>query len=279
MNKSDLIIQIGTGSIIQHGKQNNRIYLMKLNIMDTDRILNEITKLAAKYNYSKLFCKIPAQVAPLFFARGYILEGYVPAFYNGKEDAFFISNFLDRERQLKTSDSKLKEFYNLLQKEKKRNDYSPNDNYTIRKLERNDIPMMAKIYRETFESYPFPIQDPRYIAETMINHVQYFGAFKEGELAAIASSEIDFNGKNAEMTDFATRKTHTGQHLSCLLLETMEHEMKKQGIVTLYTIARLNSIPMNKTFIRFDFNYSGTLINNTNIAGKIESMNLYYKHI
>jgi len=55
--------------------------------------------------------------------------------------------------------------------------------------------------------------------------------------------------------------------------------MKSLGIKVVYTIARLNSIPMNKTFLRLNYQYSGTLINNTNIAGKIESMNILYKHI
>ncbi len=55
--------------------------------------------------------------------------------------------------------------------------------------------------------------------------------------------------------------------------------MKAQDIKTLYTIARLNSPAMNKTFLRLNYTYSGTLIKNTNIAGKIESMNVYYKAI
>ena len=43
--------------------------------------------------------------------------------------------------------------------------------------------------------------------------------------------------------------------------------------------ARLNSIGMNKPFLNLKYSFSGTLIMNTNIAGKIESMNVYYKHI
>jgi putative beta-lysine N-acetyltransferase len=109
--------------------------------------------------------------------------------------------------------------------------------------------------------------------------VQYFGAEKDGKLAALSSSEIDFKGQNAEMTDFATHPDHTGNNLSNLLLRQMEKQMKQQGINTLYTIARLNSIPMNKTFLKNEYQYSGTLIKNTNIAGNIESMNIYYKQI
>ncbi len=59
----------------------------------------------------------------------------------------------------------------------------------------------------------------------------------------------------------------------------MEIEMKNQGMKTLYTIARLNSIAMNLTFLRSNYKYSGTLIKNTNISGQIESMNVYYKQI
>jgi putative beta-lysine N-acetyltransferase len=130
-----------------------------------------------------------------------------------------------------------------------------------------------------FETYPFPIYNPGYILKTMDENVQYFGAEKDGEIAALSSAEIDFKGGNAEMTDFATHFAHTGNNLASLLLKTMEEEMEQQGISTLYTIARLNSIPMNKTFLQNEYQYSGTLINNTNIAGKIESMNIYYKQI
>jgi putative beta-lysine N-acetyltransferase len=113
----------------------------------------------------------------------------------------------------------------------------------------------------------------------MEEDVQYFGAFKGNQLAALSSAEIDFDTLSAEMTDFATDKEHTGHSLSCLLLRTMEEAMQRQGILTLFTIARLASIPMNKTFLRFGYHFSGTFINNTQISGRIESMNLLYKHI
>jgi hypothetical protein len=57
----------------------------------------------------------------------------------------------------------------------------------------------------------------------------------------------------------------------------MEQELAKAGCQTFYTIARLHSLPMNKTFMNMAYRYSGTLINNTQIMGKIESMNVWYK--
>lgn len=279
MNKPDSVIRIGHGSMIQHGKLNDRIYLMKLINEDITTVLNRISKLVEQHGYSKIFCKVPAQVAPLFIAKGYGIEAYIPEFYSGKEDAFFLSQFLKAERLSNYPAESLENLHKLLKTRINTTNYILNTGYTIRKLDVRDILKIASLYAETFESYPFPIHDPAYIAETMGRHVQYFGAFKKDELAALASSEIDFNAKNAEMTDFATRRNHAGHNLSCSLLTMMEYEMQLQGITTLYTIARLNSIPMNKTFIKLGFKYAGTLINNTNISGKIESMNVFFKHV
>ena len=277
----DTVEVIGRGSLIQHGEHNNRVYLMKLDERDVDIILSEVSMLANKNRYSKIFCKVPKYIAPLFFADGYILEAYIPKFYNNKNDVFFVSKFLNPERLLNVEKEQLLGLSKQLSDKptKKKNLKKKASGYSVRKLGKTEIEQITDIYREVFESYPFPIHNPRYILKTMEEDVQYFGAEKDGKLAALSSAEIDFRGENAEMTDFATHLSHTGNNLSSLLLRAMEKEMKKQEITTLYTIARLNSIPMNKTFLQNDYQYSGTLIKNTNIAGKIESMNVLYKYV
>lgn len=277
----DVVEVIGEGSIIQHGVHNDRVYLMKLDERDIDIIIPEISKLAIGRDYSKLFCKVPKYIAPLFFADGYILEAFIPKFYNSQDDVFFVSKFLNPDRMLDIEKEKFAILYDQLsgKAKKKRNLNKQATDYRIRKLNTSDVKQITDIYREVFETYPFPIHNPGYIQKTIQEDVQYFGAEKDGKLAALSSSEIDFEGQNAEMTDFATHPDHTGNNLSTLLLKQMEIQMKKQGISTLYTIARLNSIAMNKTFIKNDYRYSGTLIKNTNIAGNFESMNIYYKQI
>jgi len=277
----DVVDVIGLGSKIQHGKHNDRIYLMKLDEQDVEIILDEISKLAKTNKYSKLFCKIPKKIAPLFFDNGYILEGYIPKFYKNKEDVFFVSKFLNSDRLLNIEKNELLKFNRLLSEDHSlKNKLKKNTSgYSVRKLIKSDVEKMVQIYLEVFKSYPFPIHNPGYILKTMAENVHYFGVENDGSLVALASSEVDTGGKNAEMTDFATLQNHGGKNLAGLLLKEMEKEMEKQGVKTLYTIARLNSMPMNKTFLRFDYEYSGTLINNTNISGKIESMNIFFKHI
>ena len=108
---------------------------------------------------------------------------------------------------------------------------------------------------------------------------RYFGVSRGGKLIALASAEIDRKGSNAEMTDFATLPDFRGNNLAQLLLKAMEKEMRLTGIQTLYTIARLHSPAMNRTFLKLQYHYAGTLIRNTQIAGRVESMNVYYKHL
>ena len=274
----DVVDTIGKGSIIQHGKLNDRIYLMKLDERDLGDILPELKVLAKRNKYSKLFCKVPKNLAPVFLADAYILEAYIPRFYNNQEDVFFLSKFLNSDRLLHIEETQLSVLSKLLS-DKPKNRKIHKSAFSIRRLKDSDIDQITTIYSEVFKSYPFPIHDPEHIRKTMHDNISYFGAEKNGTLVALASSEIDLKGRNAEMTDFATHPAHTGNSLGIKLIDAMELEMKNQGIKTLYTIARLNSIPMNLTFLRSDYHYSGTLIKNTNIAGKIESMNVLYKHI
>jgi putative beta-lysine N-acetyltransferase len=275
---NDKVELIGKGSIIQHGKQNDRIYLMKLDEQDVGEILPQLSSLAHKNNYAKMFCKVPKNLAPIFFADGYILEAYIPKFYNNTEDVFFVSKFLNSDRLLTIEKNPLSDLSKLLSTKHKIKK-TPISDFSIRKLDDSDVEGITTIYRAVFESYPFPIHDPEYIRKTMKDNILYFGAEKDGLLVALASSEMDLKGGNVEMTDFATLPAYAGNSIALMLLKAMETEMKIQGIKTLYTIARLNSIPINLTFLRSNYRYSGTLIKNTNIAGKIESMNVYFKHI
>lgn len=277
----DRIETIGKGTIIQHGKFNDRIYLMKLHQEDCPGVLNALREIARENAYTKIFCKVPGWAAPAFFSDGYIMEGYIPKFYGEKEAAFFLSKYLNSDRLLGIEYDSLNELGVLLKSKETKHKPSKKTGIKadIKKLDLSHVEKITDIYREVFLSYPFPIHHPGYIIKTMKEDVQYFGIERKGRLIAIASAEIDHSGGNAEMTDFATLPNYRGNNLSIGILIKMEKEMKKQHISTLYTIARLNSPAMNKTFLKLQYSYAGTLIRNTNIAGKIESMNVYYKHI
>ncbi|APH39164.1 putative beta-lysine N-acetyltransferase [Methanohalophilus halophilus] len=275
---SDIIEKIGN-SLIQHGTYNNRIYLMKLDTGDLPDIIPEMDQLAEKHGYSKIFAKVPADSRAAFDAKGYVKEAGVPGYYSGKKDALFMCKYFSEHRQ---EDTQAEDDRIISTARGKAGDIMKPElpeSFLIRICTEADVPAMAEIYAKVFPTYPFPIQDPAYLKETMEDNVVYFAVENEGDIVALSSSEIDFENWNAEMTDFATLPQFRGMGLSTYLLSKMETEMNKKGILTLYTIARAASYGMNTVFARLGYEFTGKLVQNTNISGNLENMNVWYKRL
>ena len=273
---TDSLEKLGN-SLIQHGPDNNRIYLMKLDPSDLPGITAQLDELAGKNGYTKIFAKVPTPCAAAFIANGYRREGMIPNFYAGKTDAAFLGKFIDPRRTATPQREEIEQIIALAQS-KHGCDVKPlAGGYHLRPAVEADAEELANVYRQVFASYPFPIHNPAYLIETMRSHVCYFVAEKDGKIAAAASGEMDNENRNAEMTDFATLPEHLGNGLAVHLLQFMEPAMEKRGMLTLYTIARAISPGMNITFAKCGYAFGGTLISNTQISGTIESMNLWYK--
>ena len=266
-------------SIIQHGPYSNRVYLMKLDKRDLPGIVGQIDELARREGYTKLFAKVPAGTAEYFITHGYRREASIPRFYQGEEDALFLGKYIDPSRARADNKEVLEEVLSLARKkaESGQDDCMLPPGWNLLSCGPEQAEEMSRIYKVVFPSYPFPIHNPEYLRETMRSHIEYFGIAKDGKLIAISSSEMDLKGFNVEMTDFATLPEYRGQGLARCLLQKMEVVMSEREMRTAYTIARAVSPGMNITFARMGYKYSGTLVNNTQISGTIESMNIWYK--
>ena len=270
-------------SIIQHGLRNNRIYLMHLDKEDMPEIMFQLDNMANKNCYTKIFAKIPSSFSNAFLENGYITEAKIPLFFQGKEDCILAGKYFDPKRSCTDhTDLNQKVLQNAFMKGKLplgEEKFFLDNAFVFRKAVPGDAMQMANLYSHVFDSYPFPISDPEYIKQTMCSNVLYFGIWKESELIALSSCEIDLEDKNVEMTDFAVHPEYRGYNFSYFLLTQMDKEMQEQGIKTAYTIARSISYGMNATFAKRGYTFSGTLVNNTQIGGKIEDMNVWYKSL
>ncbi len=273
----DSIVKIGK-SIIQHGKYNDRIYLMKLDHGDLPSLLDEIDALAEQKCYSKIFTKVPGAFRKLFCEHNYLCEVVIQEYY-GKDDALFMSKFLSDARFVTTQNEIHEDVLKtaLSKEEEQLSSLSPE--YTIRICDKNDVKEMADVYRKIFKTYPFPIQEPEYLLKVMEENIVFFGVFNEDKPLALSSAEMDIEHSGVEMTDFATLPEFRGNGFSSHLLAHMNKEMKKRGIRTAYTIARAKSYGMNTVFAKSGYTYCGMLVNNTNISGHIESMNVWSKKL
>lgn len=278
MNK-DRILTLGQGSKIQIGPLNRRIYLMKLDPRDCLSIIPELEKLAQSENLTKIFIKIPASSWPPFLAAGYEIEGYVPGLFKREEDGLFAARYLDPLRKAVDKEEILF-IQDLLQKRPGK--VRTASGLPVRECGREDIPLMAEFYSHIFCRYPFPINDPAFIARGMDEGTLFFGVWDKGRPLALGSAEQDFESLSAEMTDFGVDPRGRGLGLASVLLEVMEKAVRAGGIKTAFTIARLKSPGMNKTFFNASYRYSGTLVNNTYMgteesSSPLESMNIWYK--
>jgi lysine 2,3-aminomutase len=274
-------IEIFEGSLIQHGKLNNRIYLLKTGNSDVEKLISGLDQLAREKGYTKIFGKIRPALLPCFISYGFKAEAFIPGFFKGKDDCIIASKFYDKNRAV-ADKADLKRFLELFENGKNvnRNSVSINNGFECMTLNQEDAGAISKVMKQVFASYPFPVDDPAYIRQTMENnHSIYFGIKENNQLMAVSTAETDMEEKNAEMTDFAVLPQYRGKKLAGRLLSVMEEALRPAGLKTLYTIARLKEPGMNKTFINAGYRYSGTLVNNTNISGSIESMNIFYKQI
>ncbi|HMA61171.1 MAG TPA: putative beta-lysine N-acetyltransferase [bacterium] len=274
----DKIEKLGASSI-QHGKFNDRIYLMKLADQNYPEIVKSLDNLARQNNYTKIFAKVRERHLDEFLANNYEKEAFIPDFYADNEKAFFVGKFLDDDRQNVNKQERIDKVIQVA-KNKSRIQTPPkiDSKFDFRIAEKSDADSMVNVYKEVFPTYPFPIHDPDYIQKTMDENIIYFGIWKGNQLIALSSSEMDRKEKNVEMTDFATLPEFRGNSFALFLLDKMEQKMNELGIKTFYTIARSVSFGMNVTFAKKGYKYTGTLKNNTNISGNIESMNVWYKN-
>lgn len=273
----DSIIITPNGSKYQLGKYNNRIYIIKLSNDEPLSTIDFLIGLIKNNMYRKIIIRSDNYRLSLFLYYGFSIEAVIPGYFNQDRDLFFISLFSQSNINTQKCKDKLRELFLSSQKKVSQED-EPTQSQNIRPLQINDCDALANLYANVFESYPFPIFDSTYLKETMEKQsIHYFGIWENNKLLAASSLEIDSEASSAEVTDFAVRKEYRGKHFSSHLLHVMEIWLRENGIITAYTIARLQSKAINMTFLNNGYKYSGTLFANTQISGAIESMNIYYK--
>ena len=267
-------------SIVQHGSYNRRIYLMKLHERDMPSIVPVLEHLAREKGYEKILVKTPTRNRDGFTKEGCDQEAIIPHYFKDGEDAVFMAKYFSSIRRRVKDRQRIIAVLSLAQRNQQTRSHKTNGRFWgIQICQPDDAAEMSRLYKAVFKTYPFPVFDLHYLIESINSHVTYFCIRKDNRIVALAASEKDPDNLAVEMTDFATLSGHRRQGMADCLLKAMESEMIQQGLQTAYSIARSLSPAMNITFVKNGYRYGGTLGNNTNIAGRIESMNIWYKHL
>lgn len=267
-------------SIVQHGSYNRRIYLMKLHERDMPSIVPALERLARENGYEKILVKTPARNRDGFAKEGYHQEAIIPRYFKDREDAAFMAKYFSSVRRRVKDRQRIDAILSQAHRYEQTRSYQTNDRFGgVQICQPEDAAEMSQLYKAVFKTYPFPVFDSHYLIESMNHHVTYFCIRTDNRIVALAASDKDPDNLVVEMTDFATLCGHRRRGMASCLLKAMENEMIQQGLKTTFSIARSFSPAMNITFVKNGYRYGGTLGNNTNIAGRIESMNIWYKHL
>lgn len=260
---------------------NQRIVILDYFFEDASaaaEMLSTVDYIVRKNAFGKVWAKVLEADKECFTNYGFIAEAVINNYFAPGKDAVLCSHFYDQRKISST----LEENQRILKK--MQDEIVPVDevkpdhpDYHIRIADESDLYQMAELYRQVFPTYPYPVYDPAYLRSTMEN-IHYALLFKSNTLVATAAADINFAYKNAEMTDFATLPAERGKGLASILLSRLEEEMLDLDIHCLYSIARSKSYGMNSVFLKMGYKYSGTLINNCNISGGFEDMNVFCKN-
>ena len=262
---------------------NRRVRLVDYRGPGVEEVPAKLKEIAADHDFaSKIFAKVPKGDESHFISEGFTREGEIAGYFDG-EDASVVSFFYSesrRETEPATA-KKEEEIYDQLQSVEPREGKPRQlpDGYKMEiAVEPAHFEDLARLYRQVFKTYPFPIFNPDYLARTAKSHITYALVYDEGgNLVAAASAEMDRGHKNAEMTDFATLPSQRGKGLAGKLLYRLEKSAYDQGVRYFYTIARSRSFGMNRVFRKAGYEFTGKLKNNCSICGQLENMSIWCK--
>ncbi|TVR01720.1 MAG: putative beta-lysine N-acetyltransferase [Deltaproteobacteria bacterium] len=255
---------------------NRRLKVIDYEARDYGAMVHHISWLAEANEFDKVFLKAERGDWQRFLPWGYQLEGILKYYFRG-EDAYVMSRFRSNER---LHSPHLMEETTLIESVMQRpRAYTPPplpEGYRLVRATPEDIPALVSIYRSVFQTYPSPLTHPDYILATMERHILYRAVKNaEGSIVSAASAEVDEKHSNAEMTDCATNPSERGRGLMFHLLRALEQDLAERGIMTAYTLARAMSAGMNVVFYRLGYEFCGRLINNCDIYGCFEDMNIW----
>ena len=258
---------------------NKRLKILDYEAEDYTAMVHRLMWLAEANDFDKVFVKAPKSDFQKWLSHGYMMEGILRYYFHG-EDAYVLSRFSSTARA--QSNELVKEarlIEDLIYSSQPGKVRALDSEIKIIQAKPEDIPHLVHIYRSVFETYPSPLTNPDYIKFTMDRNVICRMAMRDNQAFAAASSELDRKHSNAEITDCATVPEEQGKGIMQHILKELEEDLREIGIKTAYTLARGMSVGMNRVFFRLGYEFSGRLINNCDIFGKFEDMNIWVKKV
>ncbi len=264
---------------------NQRIKVLSYSGPNFAALILQIRWLTEANGFDKVICMASHDDWIEFLKHGYVLEAVLKHYHRG-EDAFAMSKFRSQDRIV--SHSLMEEILLIEQimqdhTQERLNQARPlaglPEGVTVRMATHGDIQELIELYQSIFETYPSPLVQPSYLETVFLKESLFAVCESEGRIIAAASAELQPHNLTAELTDCATKKEARGKGLMSHLLTLLEQELLRRDYVSSYTMARARSYGMNNVFFRLDYEFMGRMVNNCDIYGAYEDMNIWVKRL
>lgn len=252
-------------------------YSKRIRVDDYEGPLDEIIRTveaALPAWTEKLIIKSRPGDTKFFESKGLHQEAFIPKYFAGI-DMHFMVRYLSKERSHSLREADEQAIVNAVLLTPAFG--SPVPRINIKLGEPEDSEALARLYRDSFQIYPTPVNDPAHIRKTMEEGTIYALVYEGRKVVSAASAEINTKYRNAELTDCATADGHEGKGYMRALLLALEENLKSRNITCLYTIARSASFGMNKVFHQLGYTYGGRMTKNCMIYSGMEDMNVWFK--
>jgi beta-lysine N6-acetyltransferase len=256
---------------------NRRILVNDFTAEDLSAFADFVLATEKSNGYEKASIRSTEQHDSGLLSLGFKPEGTIPGYFRGAK-AFVLSHFSSIGREMSERLAEENRIIDELEELAVTKEFRPlAPEIKLIDATTRDIPQMVSIFKQVFSTYPSPVMYPEYLKASIATDSIYIVAEKNGEVLAVAGAEIDTKNANAEMTDCATLPEARGKGLNKQILLALEDRLRTKGILTAYTLCRAINAPMNRVFRQLGYEYSGRMINNCNISGQFEDMNIWAK--
>lgn len=258
---------------------NQRLRVYNYEATDYEALILKLRWLAEANGLDKIICMAFPRDWERFLRHGYVLEAILK-YYHGGEDALVMSKFRSQERL--TSPNLMQEILlieDILSREPMPGPRHPAPEHHVRLAQPDDIGPLIDLFRSIFRTYPTPLIHRSYLENVFQTESLFAVCEHDGAIVAAASAEMHPRVRAAELTDCATRADARGRGLMSALLQRLESELKRRDFICAYTMARARSFGMNAVFHQLGYEFNGRLVNNCDIFGAYEDMNIWVRDL
>ncbi|QOL25967.1 hypothetical protein LP316_01230 [Thalassotalea sp. LPB0316] len=229
-----------------------------------------IKQLAKQQGFKKLTVKAPDSQAIYFFQHGFKIEASILAYY-GLQDAIYLAYYFDPAPNALSAPQA-----EILDKA-----LSPQTNtHSQNNTNEQPIVVVAQASSDQSSVLSTPVETFSGQIKCVSNdQVDTFNGFIGEQAIARVNTLFHQHDKAVELLDFTVDLKTDPCVVLKSLLPFIELHYKEHGCETIFTIVSANSLAVNKGFADADFEFGGTLKNESTFQGQLSHLNTWFKRL